>query len=88
MPKAWKFWSWVVQVLVMSSPKFGVFSIVCSVFIKVRQRGYDYKIHIYTLTIKCRLTIISPNVGAFSIVCSVFIKVRQRAYNYKIYICA
>ena len=48
MPKAWKFWLWVVQVLVMSSPKFGDFSIVCSVFIKVRQRAYDYKIYLYT----------------------------------------
>ena len=30
--KAWKFWLWVVQVLVMTSPKFCVFSIVCSSF--------------------------------------------------------
>ena len=48
MPKAWKFRLWVVQVLVMSSPKFGDFSIVCSVFIKVHQRAYDYKIYLYT----------------------------------------
>ena len=39
---------WIVQVLVMNSAKFGAFSIVCSVFIKIRQRAYNYKIYIYT----------------------------------------
>ena len=46
--KACNFCLWVVQVLVMSSPRFGVFSIVCSVFIKICQRAYNYKTCIYT----------------------------------------
>ena len=46
--KACNFRLWIVQVLVMSSAKFGAFSIVCSVFIKIRQRAYNYKIYIYT----------------------------------------
>ena len=48
VPKVGKFWLWVVQVLVMTSSKFDDFSVVCSVFINVHQRPYNYKICIYT----------------------------------------
>ena len=43
----------VVQVLAITSLKFVFFfTIVRSVFIKVRKRAYNYKIYIYTSTNK------------------------------------
>ena len=46
--KSLKLLVYVVQVLFMTYSKFGIFSIVCSVFIKVCKRAYNYKIYIYT----------------------------------------
>ena len=42
----WKLWLQVVQVLVITSPKFGGLAIVRSLLVKVRLKVHNYKIYI------------------------------------------